>query len=57
MGVEQIDQARDLVTQGQTPFLQAPQQQFVLRDDVAQPVDGGIEVGVFDPQLDQLAGK
>ena len=57
MRIEQIDQPCDLVAQGEPPLLEAPKKQFVLRHDVAESIDGGIEVGMLDAQLDQLAGK
>ena len=55
--VEQAFKPSDLVAQPETPLLQPPQQQFIDRDDLAQPVDSGIEVRVLNPEFDQLSGN
>lgn len=57
MRIEHALQADDLVAQGEPPFLQTPQQQFVPRNGLDESVDGGVQVGVLDPQFDQLTGK
>jgi hypothetical protein len=53
--IEGAFKARDLVAQREAPLLEAPQQQLVARNGVSKPVNGGVEVGVLDPKLDQLA--
>jgi hypothetical protein len=55
--IEEALETSQLVAQGKPPLLQAPQQQFVTRHDLSEPVDGGVEVGMLDPQFDQLSRK
>ena len=50
-----IDAALELrnpVAQREAALFEAAQQQFILRPRIDQPVDGGVEVGVFDAKLD-----
>jgi len=53
--VEQAFEACDLVAQTEAPLLQPSKKQFVDRDDLAQPVDRGVEVRMLNPEFDQLA--
>lgn len=57
MGIEQAFEARNLVTQREAPLFQAAQQKLVARNRIRQAIDRGIEVGVLDPQLDELTRK
>ena len=48
---------RDLVAQRQAPLLEAAHQQFVLRHDLAESVDGRVQVGMRHAQFDQLTRR
>jgi len=45
----------DAIAQCQPALLQAAQQKLIDRLSFGQPIDGGIEIGVIDAQIDQLA--
>jgi len=49
--------ARDLVAQRQAPLLEAAHQEFVLWDNLAEPIDGRVQVGMRHAQLDQLTRR